>query len=375
MLTAFLVITGLGATKGWEVVLQYALLQNLVPGREYALFSVAWTLSIEILFYLAVPVLAVAIRARYKRVSPEWLAGAILVSWVASALFATVLGLAFEGKEAVWGRVVFPSTWQMFCPGLLVALAPHLTAPGWRRWLVDFPRRRAATILMVVLLVVAAVLSPTVPLRYGVHAFALAINLLRIPWAIGLGLLLALAMRARPVRDRRAGAEATVSYGIYLIHPVVMEVLERTWIPFPEEGLGPYVVHLALLVGITVALALLSWRYLEEPLIPLVAPEARRSGSGSTQPVGVPRVGCRQALVKSAARLPVQLFLDGGRVEELAVDLTVGRPLALDIRIHVCARGLAEPPHDLEDGQRAPQPAFHARPLMAGSSSEAATAR
>ena len=142
VLTAFLVITGLGATKGWEVVLQYALLQNLVPGREYALFSVAWTLSIEILFYLAVPVLAVAIRARYKRVSPEWLAGAILVSWVASALFATVLGLAFEGKEAVWGRVVFPSIWQMFCPGLLVALAPHLTAPGWRRWLVDFPRRR-----------------------------------------------------------------------------------------------------------------------------------------------------------------------------------------------------------------------------------------
>ena len=66
---------------------------------------------------------------------------------------------------------------------------------------------------MVVLLVVAAVLSPTVPLRYGVHAFALAIDLLRIPWAIGFGLLLALAVRARPVRNRAVLELGLVSYG------------------------------------------------------------------------------------------------------------------------------------------------------------------
>ena len=93
------------------------------------------------------------------------------------------------------------------------------------------------------------------------------IDATRIPFAMGFGLVLAAAIRARPVRAAIPVRLGLVSYGIYLLHPVVIEFLERYWVPLHEEGLIAYLVHLGVVAGLTIPLALLSWRFFEEPLI------------------------------------------------------------------------------------------------------------
>ncbi|HEX5909939.1 MAG TPA: acyltransferase, partial [Thermoleophilaceae bacterium] len=75
-LTAFIVIAGAGDIKPWHYPVHFLLLHNLVPGRETALLGVSWTLSIEVLFYCAVPLLALAVRRWRPNVTAEWLAGA-----------------------------------------------------------------------------------------------------------------------------------------------------------------------------------------------------------------------------------------------------------------------------------------------------------
>ena len=137
-LTAFLLIAGAGVVRGWHYPLHYVLLQNLVPGREQAMLTVAWTLSIEVIFYIAVPLLALAVRRWRPQVTAEWLAAAVLASWAASIAFTVGADflVAVTSIEGPWSRSLFPAVWQMFCPGLLVAIgpAPDLTrvaAGGW----------------------------------------------------------------------------------------------------------------------------------------------------------------------------------------------------------------------------------------------------
>ena len=55
-----------------------------------------------------------------------------------------------------------------------------------------------------------------------------------------------------------------ISYGIYLIHAVVLLLLEdqaSSLVPLPHGGAFAYVVHAALLLGLTLPLAWLSWRF------------------------------------------------------------------------------------------------------------------
>jgi len=268
-LTAFLLIAGAGVVRGWHYPLHYLLLQNVVPGREQAMLTVAWTLSIEVIFYTAVPLLALTVRRWRRAVTAEWLAAAVLASWAASIAFMVGADflVAVTSIEGPWSRSLFPAVWQMFCPGLLVAIGPHLTSPAWRRWLVDIPRGRPALVGAAVLLVAAAIVAPLSPQRWGLEVFVFVIDATRVPFAIGFGIVLAAAVAARQVRASVPLRLGLVSYGIYLIHPVVIEALLRWGVPLPREGMGPYLVHLAVIAGLTIPLALLSWRYLEEPLI------------------------------------------------------------------------------------------------------------
>ena len=204
---------------------------------------------------------------RRRRVTAEWLGWAIVATWGASTALTSVADLMVDGSTGIWARTLFPMDWQMFCPGLLVALAPHMTSPAWRKVLIDFPRRRGALVVTAVLLIAAALVFPHAPLRYGLNVWALVVDLLRPVWGVGFGLLLAIAVQARPVRSRIALRIGLVSYGVYLYHAVVLALLDKTWIPLARQGLDAYLVHFAVLAGSGILLALASWRFIEEPLI------------------------------------------------------------------------------------------------------------
>jgi peptidoglycan/LPS O-acetylase OafA/YrhL len=268
-LTAAIVIAGSAGTHGWQFPLHYLLLNNLVPGRQEALFSVAWTLALEVLFYAVLPLLAWAAQKLWRPVSAERLAGLILISWVLSIAFTAVADALGDGQTALWLRGSLPAMWQMFCPGLLLAVAPHLRASRLRRWLVDLPASGPRVLwLALVVLVPAAVLGAAAPLRFGVVPYELMVDASRPLFALGYGLILAVAIAAPPWRTRWLLALGLASYGIYLLHAAIAALLVKLgWVPDDHDTLLAFAINVVGLAALTIPLALASWRWFERSLL------------------------------------------------------------------------------------------------------------
>jgi peptidoglycan/LPS O-acetylase OafA/YrhL len=295
-LTVVVVLDGLGGTRWWQVPFHYLLLNNLVPGRQQALFPVAWTLTLEVLFYIAVPLMASLIAGARRPIRAERLAALVLASWALSIVFCVFADLQGDGEIGLWLRGSFPAMWQMFCPGILLAIAPHLTGGGWQAWVKEFPWRPVALPLAVGALLLAAILFADAPLRFGIDVYQLLVDFSRPLFAVGYGVLIAAAIRARPWGGYSSWGFrlGLISYGIYLIHAVLADFLSREHLaPIPHDTLAAFVVNAAVLCSLTIALALVSWRWLEQPAIALgrrlgaswrgrrgaaIAPAAERSG-------------------------------------------------------------------------------------------------
>jgi peptidoglycan/LPS O-acetylase OafA/YrhL len=278
-LTALIAIDGAAGTRAWQLPFHYLLLNNLIPGRQQALFPAAWTLTLEVLFYVAVPLLAATVRRRRPRYSAELLARLVLISWALSIAFTVMADLQGDGQIGLWLRGSLPAMWQMFCPGILLAIAPHIEAPSWRRWLVEIPQHRVAAAAGVAALGGAAVLYADAPLRFGVVPYQLMFDASRPLFALGYALLIAAAIRSQPWGQRAPWAVrlGVISYGIYLLHPVISAFMLREGLaPWAHNTLGAFVVNSGCLTALTVALALVSWRWLERPAIEL----ARQLSSG-----------------------------------------------------------------------------------------------
>jgi peptidoglycan/LPS O-acetylase OafA/YrhL len=220
-------------------------LQNFDQGLFQQFLAPAWTLSLEMTFYLALPLIAVGL----ARFGPQAVRAPTLVLWglacVSMAGGWLVLGNLARPNE--WAADLFPFMFWAFVPGMLLAIVavrrPDLIARVR-------PRR-------------------TLPLAIALVAGGLALNVVHgdLLTATGTALVIAVALRtSRTLRITRplallATAGATLSYPFYLWHLDVIHTLQRL-------QLSGTALAVAALVA-TGAIAAVSYVLVERPAMRL----------------------------------------------------------------------------------------------------------
>lgn len=286
----FILVHDQGVTvHWWQYPLHLALLQNQVPGEGMNLFFVAWTLGVEALFYVLVPLAAYTIRALHPGpVDVGRLAKIVIGAYVASLVWVWWAGHTYPNVGAggaVRNADVFrnnlPPMLSVFCPGMLVWLAetPQAQARGglWALYRSIVRRPWLAATLAAGFIVAAA------------YAFAsphtVVFDFSKELWAVAAGLILATVLQGWSWLRRPARILAPIgliSYGIYLWHWVAFSWLEQHSPPLQRPGIGPWLVHVAIVLAIAVPIAALSWVAVERPLLRRTANWARRR-----QPAGI----------------------------------------------------------------------------------------
>lgn len=238
----------------------------------------AWTLCVEMTFYLALPLFALAVRhlvGRRARVETRFTAEVLAVLALATAgvvfRWFALLGRPYEVNPLNW----LPALTDWFAVGMLLAVLHAWTAVGGAvpAPLLALARRPWLAVAAAAALVAAL---PLLDLPRGIQGMAAVDHMARNLVFATVGLVLLVvgvfgdqrrgAVR-RFLRSRPVHFLGTVSYGIFLWHVIVLRELadrlglERTW--------GGFAVLLPLTCAVTVAVAWLSWVAVEQPLLRL----------------------------------------------------------------------------------------------------------
>jgi peptidoglycan/LPS O-acetylase OafA/YrhL len=287
ILPAYYAALGLGALvllgthngrlpHGREIPALLLLVQNWSAGAQEKLVPPAWTLCVEVSFYLVLP-----------------LAGLVLLRWGTTARRQLVLAagavaasVAFNAIVAAW----LPDQWHRTLPGagyaFALGTAAAVVAGSWR------PRRGGRAALTAAALSLA-VLDALADKTWHAPGMAVARDL---PAAVGFALLLVAvaAGRSRVLGSAPLGWLGSRSYALYLIHyPVILLFTARHALPTSAA--------LATLLVLAVALVVseLMTRAIERPVVRLAhrwtertrAPKRRaeRTGAARRRPARAPR--------------------------------------------------------------------------------------
>lgn len=276
-LTAMLVpavVPGVLTAHGW---MYYLLVSNYAPHGMYAGgMTVAWTLEIELTFYLALPLIAVAIR----RLSPpglsigrELAAAAVLlimgvgvVSAVAITESSTVLLRSLAGTVG-WFAI------GMGIAALSVAAEMRKFAPGRARWLRHLP---SLLWIGAVAAFIGAVMQHDFPTSTDPNPLVTPTTyLIMVSLCILSGTFIVVPAM---LRSRGRGIVARVlatpllrwlgqiSFGIYLYHYPIIYLLKKTAL-LPAAATPRAIVLIGLTFVCTTACAALSWYLVERPFI------------------------------------------------------------------------------------------------------------
>jgi peptidoglycan/LPS O-acetylase OafA/YrhL len=232
-------------------------LQVYDPQAMGTLNPPTWTVAVEASFYLLVPVLAIALAALTARLRrPEH--RRLLLAAACAGL--VVVGALVLGQASLhgWGtdvRHTLPARLASFGAGMLVAVLAH-----------DRRASRRGTVLLAAS-GTALVLLEAGWLVFDIGPTELHQALVDTPASIGFALLIAAVATGRlpgAVVFERGPLQwyGTLSYGVYLVHFPVIYVL-RTLDAFPQRP----ALAIGLVLGISTAIATLSWHLLEKPAI------------------------------------------------------------------------------------------------------------
>jgi peptidoglycan/LPS O-acetylase OafA/YrhL len=267
------------------------LLHNYVPASLDTGIGPAWSLAVEVVFYLSLPALALLARYCFRR------AGSSRGQWLALlAAPAALLLLGMAGKAAtVWlvppddfpGHAIlarsFVSHADLFAPGMALAVLHVLVTHGHVR----LPRRWALivgmTLLVDVVLVVAltdrgmlwdwGVANPYQ--RLTALACVLLVALVALPRsAIGRPSALVALLESRPLF-----LVGLASYSLFLWHEPITRLLTE-W-GLTAGGRGGLVANIAAIAVVSGVLAAATYRFVERPALArkVGAPPAQRQAA------------------------------------------------------------------------------------------------
>jgi peptidoglycan/LPS O-acetylase OafA/YrhL len=269
------------------------LLQDYRPSTTSIGIGPSWSLAVEVVFYLALPLLAALalFLARWARTSR----GILMASLVPAALML-VLGITGKlaaqhlfanpgpggGYDNSWHTVVVRSFWaqaDLFAFGMAVA-AVHvqvargaLRLPDWWRW---------AAIAVAVPVGLGAALR--LAGNDGQPGYPIANTAIALVAAIGLALVVlptagGPSRIARGLEAQAAVALGLVSYSLFLWHePVIYWLRDHDLIAAGPAG---FVLNTLVLFLITAALAVVTYRLLEGPALRL---KSRTAPAPQAQP-------------------------------------------------------------------------------------------
>ena len=246
----------------------YALLiQNPIPGYFFVLLPLAWTLEIEIVFYITAPLAAGLARraAGGQAIAVGMVAKAIVAVWVASAGCAAIAG-SVSGRWALPAQTSVPATIGLFCPGMMIALARSDAGRSstWGRRLDRLMRHAPLCLGLVACLLVVEVLLT-------LSSNPAVAELRRQPAALAsmlvLGTVLTGGQRLAQLTALLAPVGVT-SYSIYLWHLIVRRQL-FVWdlLPGAHQGVLTWPLNFAGIAAVTIAIAAISYQLVERPAI------------------------------------------------------------------------------------------------------------
>ena len=234
----------------------------------------AWTLCVEVAFYAFLPLWA-WFAARSRSVWP------LVVLFAASVAYKVLILSAIDGKVGPLepALIALPAFLDWFALGMGVAL---LEARGVR---FRGPWAPAAIALFIacVLVLRDARLDAYTHLEWlERHAFY---------GAIALCVLLVGVSGSRALRWTPLVWLGVISYGIYLYHLLVLNLLSRWGLVAWESAVHPYVLWTAGALAGSVLSAALSWRLVERPLLQASrrASARRASAPAAPSPSPIPR--------------------------------------------------------------------------------------
>jgi peptidoglycan/LPS O-acetylase OafA/YrhL len=330
-----------------EALTFFGLLQNYRSGYAFSVVTVAWTLVIEVSFYVFLPIFAWVLRqatarctGHRSRLRVQLLAlGALVAIGLTVRYWSYYSDFAAPARGA-WFPVVLVNTWlpayfDWFAFGMLLALGSAWLSIGrgvpkivaflgrwpWVAWLIAFECYWLAAQLHLGSFTSKIPHSPAQLFLQSAFA-GLAAAFFVLP--AGIGDQARQGIR-RVLQTSVLVMLGVVSYGIYLWHWVIWIQVNK-WLPTDV----PTPVQAALVFATTVAIAVVSWEVVERPIIRWSTRNAPASlFTGHTFRAASLEITAQKSSHRDREWKKVQLITAGLVVSIAVLALVIG---ALDLR-------------------------------------------